>query len=112
MREHKHSVLIAACDTFRSGAVEQLEVHASALGVPLYQRGYQKDSALIAKDGMLSTCSLRVKSSAFTLPSPSSPWLFFPSALVEAKEKGTDVVLIDTAGRMQVRHNKTLLQLV
>ncbi|KAG8865311.1 hypothetical protein FRB96_000201 [Tulasnella sp. 330] len=77
-------VLIAACDTFRSGAVEQLRVHTRNLsllaeqmqmgagGVELYERGYGKDAAGIAKE-----------------------------AIAYAKENGFDVVLIDTAGRMQ-----------
>ncbi|RGB44035.1 signal recognition particle, alpha subunit, N-terminal-domain-containing protein [Rhizophagus diaphanus] len=72
-------VLIAACDTFRSGAVEQLRVHVrnlNALGqnsnVELYERGYGKDAAGIAKD-----------------------------AINYAKINKFDVVLIDTAGRMQ-----------
>ncbi|KAH7103920.1 P-loop containing nucleoside triphosphate hydrolase protein [Auriculariales sp. MPI-PUGE-AT-0066] len=75
-------VLIAACDTFRSGAVEQLRVHVRNLGklaegdatgsVELYERGYGKDAAGIAKE-----------------------------AVAYAKDAGIDVVLIDTAGRMQ-----------
>ncbi|GBC03987.1 hypothetical protein RclHR1_05440005 [Rhizophagus clarus] len=72
-------VLIAACDTFRSGAVEQLRVHVrnlNSLGqnsnVELYERGYGKDAAGIAKD-----------------------------AINYAKTNKFDVVLIDTAGRMQ-----------
>lgn len=31
--------MIAACDTFRSGAVEQLKTHCARLDVPLYERG-------------------------------------------------------------------------
>ncbi|KAI0374755.1 P-loop containing nucleoside triphosphate hydrolase protein [Pilatotrama ljubarskyi] len=78
-------VLIAACDTFRSGAVEQLRVHVrnlSMLGVDgatnskgrveLYERGYGKDAAGIAKE-----------------------------AINYARDNDFDVVLIDTAGRMQ-----------
>ncbi|KAF8522130.1 signal recognition particle binding protein [Hysterangium stoloniferum] len=76
-------VLIAACDTFRSGAVEQLRVHVRNLGmlsakegesamVELYERGYGKDAAGIARD-----------------------------AISYARDAGFDVVLIDTAGRMQ-----------
>ncbi|KAK7440197.1 hypothetical protein VKT23_017139 [Stygiomarasmius scandens] len=78
-------VLIAACDTFRSGAVEQLRVHVrnlSMLGVngsadskgrvELYEKGYGKDAAAIAKE-----------------------------AISFAKDNDFDVVLIDTAGRMQ-----------
>ncbi|OCH87428.1 signal recognition particle binding protein [Obba rivulosa] len=78
-------VLIAACDTFRSGAVEQLRVHVRNLSmlavngaddskgrVELYERGYGKDAAGIAKE-----------------------------AISYAKDNDFDVVLIDTAGRMQ-----------
>lgn len=56
-------VLIAACDTFRSGAVEQLRVHVKNLGkldegdssvarVELFEKGYGKDAAGIAKDAV------------------------------------------------------------
>ncbi|KAI0064681.1 P-loop containing nucleoside triphosphate hydrolase protein [Artomyces pyxidatus] len=78
-------VLIAACDTFRSGAVEQLRVHVRNLGmlgvngagdskgrVELYERGYGKDAAGIAKE-----------------------------AIAYGRDNDFDVVLIDTAGRMQ-----------
>ena len=65
-------ILIAACDTFRSGAVEQLKTHATCLNVDLFERGYGKDSAEIAKQ-----------------------------ALQYAKANHYDVCLIDTAGRMQ-----------
>nr|WCZ58701.1 signal recognition particle receptor subunit alpha [Seculamonas ecuadoriensis] len=64
--------MIAACDTFRSGAVEQLRVHQRALDVSLFHRGYGKDPAAIAKE-----------------------------AIAEATRNAYDVVLIDTAGRMQ-----------
>ncbi|GMH93012.1 hypothetical protein TrST_g3838 [Triparma strigata] len=64
--------LIAACDTFRSGAVEQLNVHAKCLDVPLFQKGYSKDPSSVAR-----------------------------AAIQKAKEDGNDVVLVDTAGRMQ-----------
>lgn len=59
MLQNNLKVLIAACDTFRSGAVEQLRVHVrnlNALGqnsvVELYERGYGKDAAGIAKDAI------------------------------------------------------------
>ncbi|KAI0232229.1 hypothetical protein L0F63_005574 [Massospora cicadina] len=76
--QNRKRVLIAACDTFRSGAVEQLGVHARNLvrlqagDVSLFQRGYGKDSAAIARE-----------------------------AIAFAHKNGFDVVLIDTAGRMQ-----------
>ncbi|KAL8651504.1 MAG: hypothetical protein Q9226_004684 [Calogaya cf. arnoldii] len=81
------SLLIAACDTFRSGAVEQLRVHARNLKdlstrenlakIELYEKGYGKDAAHIARD-----------------------------AVAYAKDNKFDVVLIDTAGR---RHNDARL---
>jgi signal recognition particle receptor subunit alpha len=39
LMQNEFRVLIAACDTFRSGAVEQLNVHAKRLGAPLFSRG-------------------------------------------------------------------------
>ena len=72
LREGGSRVLIAACDSFRSGAVEQLKKHCGALGVELYEQGYQKDPAEIARAGIR-----------------------------RAVEGGADVVLVDTAGRMQ-----------
>ena len=74
------SILLAACDTFRSGAVEQLAVHVKNLSqlhgarrIELFSRGYGKDAAVVAKD-----------------------------AVETGKHDKFDVVLIDTAGR---RHN-------
>lgn len=54
------SVLVAACDTFRSGAVEQLKVHERNLNalsqtgsrVKLFDRGYGKDPSGIAKEAL------------------------------------------------------------
>jgi signal recognition particle receptor subunit alpha len=80
--QNHHRVLIAAADTFRSGAVEQLRVHVRNLQelskreggeVDLFEKGYGKDAANIAAD-----------------------------AVVHAQKNGFNVVLIDTAGR---RHN-------
>lgn len=84
--ENKCRVLIAACDTFRAGAVEQLRTHVRRLnslypatdetnGVPvvdLYEKGYGKDAAGIAME-----------------------------AINHARQSKCDVVLVDTAGRMQ-----------
>lgn len=66
------SPLLVAGDTFRSGAVEQLKVHASCLDIPMYSQGYSKDPSIVAK-----------------------------AAIQHATEENHDVVLIDTAGRMQ-----------
>jgi signal recognition particle receptor subunit alpha len=65
-------ISIAACDNFRSGAIEQLKTHANALKCHLFEKGYKDDPAYIAKE-----------------------------AIEEAKKEGYDCVLIDTAGRMQ-----------
>lgn len=97
-------VLIAACDTFRSGAVEQLRVHVRNLGalqeetglgaggrkVELYERGYGKDAAGIAKDAI-----------AYGKLRGTYGTAVISSSRLSAKENRFDVVLIDTAGRMQ-----------
>jgi len=83
--ENNFRVLIAACDTFRAGAVEQLRTHMRHLNslhppekhggqamVQLYEKGYGKDAAGIAME-----------------------------AIKFATDSHIDVVMIDTAGRMQ-----------
>ncbi|XP_078155731.1 uncharacterized protein LOC144551578 isoform X1 [Carex rostrata] len=70
--QHDVSVTLAACDTFRSGAVEQLRTHARRLQIPIFEKGYEKDPAIVAKE-----------------------------AIQEAAHNKSDVVLVDTAGRMQ-----------
>ena len=65
--------VLAAADTFRAGAVEQLKVHAQRLGVPIITKPYGSDPASVAYD-----------------------------AIEYAKSRGFNVVLIDTAGRMHV----------
>lgn len=85
--------MLAACDTFRAGAVEQLGHHAKRLGVMVYERGYGKDAAGIASDAI-----------SFGKYSITRPCTYNCSA----KEKKIDVVLIDTAGRMQ--HNEPLMR--
>lgn len=72
LKSHGLDVAIAACDTFRSGAVEQLRSHAKCLGVELFERGYLKEPADVAK-----------------------------AAIEEAAKAKRDCVLVDTAGRMQ-----------
>jgi signal recognition particle receptor subunit alpha len=64
-------VAIAACDTFRSGAIEQLQVHATNLGVNLYAQDYGKEPTIVAA-----------------------------ASIQQGRKDGMDVVLIDTAGRM------------
>ena len=62
---------IAACDTFRSGAVEQLRTHCNRLNIPLYERGYEKDPARVAYE-----------------------------AIKSAERSNIDVLLVDTAGEL------------
>ena len=56
--ENDLRVLIAACDTFRAGAVEQLRTHRTRLDtmhpgrVHLYEKGYGKDAAAIAMEAI------------------------------------------------------------
>jgi len=71
-RSHGYKVGVAACDTFRSGAIEQLKTHCTALNLPLFQSGYGREEAQVAAD-----------------------------AIQQARKQGLDVLLIDTAGRMQ-----------
>lgn len=70
------SVIIAAADTFRAAAQEQLAVHAQKLEVPLIRGKYGGDPASVAYD-----------------------------AINVAKNRKIDVVLIDTAGRMHTDTN-------
>lgn len=72
LKNNNLDLLIAACDNFRAGAIEQLKQHTRILGVDLFEKGYKDDIAYIARE-----------------------------AIDEAKRKKKDVVLIDTAGRMQ-----------
>ncbi|BBN16302.1 signal recognition particle receptor subunit alpha [Marchantia polymorpha subsp. ruderalis] len=72
LQQHGVSVMMAACDTFRSGAVEQLRTHARRLQIPIFERGYEKDPAVVAKEAIREACRTK-----------------------------QDVVLVDTAGRMQ-----------
>lgn len=78
LTENGLSAVVAACDTFRAGAVEQLRTHVRRLcalhpgRVHLFERGYGKDAAAIAAE-----------------------------AVRYARDARADVVLVDTAGRMQ-----------
>jgi len=71
-----YSVVLACSDTFRAGAIEQLEQHAKKLGVYMIKHKYGSDAAAVAYD-----------------------------AVQYAKARGINAVLIDTAGRMQTNKN-------
>ncbi|MFA5896234.1 MAG: signal recognition particle-docking protein FtsY [Thermoplasmata archaeon] len=71
-----YTAVVAAADTFRAGAIEQLEKHAEAVGFKLIKHKAGADPAAVAFD-----------------------------AIEHARARGRDVVLIDTAGRMQTNQN-------
>lgn len=71
-----YSCVMAAGDTFRAGAIEQLELHAERLGVKLIKHDFGADPAAVAYD-----------------------------AIEHARAKHKDFVLLDTAGRMQTNIN-------
>jgi len=75
-QQEKAKVLLAAGDTFRAGAIEQLGVWANRLGVELIAHQEGSDPAAVAFD-----------------------------AITAAKARGSDVLIIDTAGRLQTKVN-------
>ena len=76
LTQQGHSVVLAASDTFRAGAIDQLAAHAERLGVRCIRSQRGGDSAAVARD-----------------------------AVESARARGEDVVIIDTAGRMQNKSN-------
>ena len=76
LKENGKSVVLAAADTFRAGAIEQLDLHATNLGCKIIKHQSGGDPAAVAFD-----------------------------AVEHAKAKHRDIVLIDTAGRMQTNSN-------
>ena len=70
------TVVLAACDTFRAGAIEQLTIHSERLGCKIVKQDHDADPSAVAYD-----------------------------AIEHARSKRKDVVLIDTAGRMQTNSN-------
>ncbi len=76
LMDYGYSVVLAAGDTFRAGAIEQLEEHAQRLGVKVIKHKPGADPAAVIYD-----------------------------AIRHAESKGIDVVLADTAGRMHTKKN-------
>ncbi len=74
LKQEGKSVVLAAADTFRAAAIDQLEIWAGRAGVPIVKHSEGSDPAAVVFDA----CSY-------------------------AKSHGSDVVIIDTAGRL---HNK------
>ena len=77
LRGEGRSVILAAGDTFRAAAIEQLRIWGDQLGLPVVAQGAGADPGAVAFD-----------------------------AVAAAESRGTDAVIIDTAGRLQ---NKTQL---
>jgi fused signal recognition particle receptor len=71
-----YTVVLACSDTYRAGSIEQLEEHAKRLGVRIVKHSYGADPAAVAFD-----------------------------AIKHAKAHGVNIVLIDTAGRIQTDRN-------
>ena len=76
LKNEGRTVVLAAADTFRAGAIDQLETHAERIGVRCVSSERGGDSAAIARD-----------------------------AVESAKARGADVVIVDTAGRMTNKTN-------
>ena len=76
LQQNKFSVVIAAADTYRAGAIEQLSEHAKRLNLKIIAQNYGSDPAAVARD-----------------------------AALYAKSHKVDCILIDTAGRMQTSKN-------
>ncbi len=76
LQDNDLSVVVAAADTFRAAAIQQLGEHCERLGVKMISQGYGADPAAVAFD-----------------------------AIKHAESKDIDVVLIDTAGRLHSNTN-------
>jgi fused signal recognition particle receptor len=76
LQKKGYSVVLACADTFRAGSAEQIQIHADRLNVRVLSRPYGSDPASVAFD-----------------------------AINHARARGINVVLIDTAGRMQTDKN-------
>ncbi|MEM4295558.1 MAG: signal recognition particle-docking protein FtsY [Candidatus Anstonellales archaeon] len=76
LKNNGYSVLIAAADTFRAAAIEQLEAHAKNLGLDIIKGSYGQHPSSVVYN-----------------------------AINYAKTRGIDVLLIDTAGRQELNMN-------
>ena len=72
-KEKGKNPMLVACDVYRPAAIEQLKVLAEQIGVPVYSEPDSKDPVSIARN-----------------------------AVAEARRRGNDVVIVDTAGRLAV----------
>lgn len=72
LKKQNKKVMLAACDVYRPAAIKQLQIVGGKVNVPVFEEG-QINPVKIAKD-----------------------------ALDEAKRQGTDVLIVDTAGRLHI----------
>jgi len=76
VRAQKQTAYLAACDTFRAAAIEQLKLWGQRLDIPVISSGYGADPAAVAHD-----------------------------AIVAAQSRNIDWLFVDTAGRLHTKHN-------
>lgn len=76
MQSQRKTALLAACDTFRAAAIEQIKLWGQRLKVEVVAGAYGADAAAVAHD-----------------------------AITAAKSRKADYVFIDTAGRLHTKHN-------
>ena len=76
LQKQGNDIVMAAGDTFRAAAIDQLQEHATNLDIKLIKHDYESDPAAVGYD-----------------------------AVEHAKKEGKDVVLIDTAGRLHNNEN-------
>ncbi len=75
-KEEGRNVLLAAADTFRAGAIEQIKIWGERLDIPVIAQGEGGDPGAVTFDAMSAS-----------------------------KARGIDLLVVDTAGRLQTRHN-------
>jgi len=76
IQSHKKTALLAACDTFRAAAIEQIKLWGQRLQVEVIAGTYGADAASVAHD-----------------------------AVTAAQARKTDYLFLDTAGRLHTKHN-------
>lgn len=76
LKKEGHKVLLAAADTFRAAAIDQLELHSTKMGVRIVKQNNGSDPGAVIYD-----------------------------AITSAQAHGEDIILADTAGRMHNKEN-------
>ncbi len=76
LKKEGHNVILAAADTFRAAAIDQLKIWGDRVGVPVISQNPGSDPGAVVYD-----------------------------AIQAAGTRGSDVVIVDTAGRLQTKYN-------